>query len=128
MYKEVLYRIGMKKKGLDDVLIVGGGPAGLSAAIELGSKGIKTIVVDDKQELGGKLTLQTHNFFGSKNESMAGMEIKDILRPVFDNGDIDILFEPSEEPIVYIDEYDLVIIAPDIFSTHLLNFSEETLS
>ncbi len=63
-----------------DVLIVGGGPAGLSAAIELGSKGIKTIVVDDKQELGGKLTLQTHNFFGSKNESMAGMRGNDIGR------------------------------------------------
>jgi len=33
--------------------------------------------------------------------------------------DIDILFEPSEEPIVYTDEYDLVIIAPDIFSEDL---------
>lgn len=56
-----------------DVLIVGGGPAGLSAAIELGSQKVKTIVADDKTELGGKLSLQTHNFFGSADECYAGM-------------------------------------------------------
>ena len=54
------------------VLIIGGGPAGLSAAIELGKVGIKTILIDDKAELGGKLTLQTHRFFGSTNAVYAG--------------------------------------------------------
>jgi len=47
------------------VLILGGGPAGLSAAIELGRRGVKVIIVDDKHRLGGKLVLQTHKFFGS---------------------------------------------------------------
>ena len=47
------------------VLIIGGGPAGLSAAIELGKRGIETLLVDDKHRLGGKLVLQTHRFFGS---------------------------------------------------------------
>ena len=63
-------------------LILGGGPAGLAAAIELGKAGVETIVVDDKQTLGGKLTLQTHLFFGSKAECYAGMrgiEIAEIL-------------------------------------------------
>ena len=46
------------------VLIIGGGPAGLSAAIELGKLGIETLLVDDKHRLGGKLILQTHRFFG----------------------------------------------------------------
>ncbi|MBS1236889.1 MAG: soxA1, partial [Deltaproteobacteria bacterium] len=36
-----------------EVLILGGGPAGLSAAIELGKLGVDTLVVDDKSELGG---------------------------------------------------------------------------
>ncbi len=55
-----------------DVLVIGGGPAGTSAAIELGEKGIKTLIIDDKNELGGKLVLQTHKFFGSVEDSHAG--------------------------------------------------------
>ncbi len=55
-----------------DVLIIGGGPAGISAAIELGEVGIDVLIIDDKQELGGKLSLQTHNFFGSVSDCYAG--------------------------------------------------------
>jgi len=55
-----------------DVLIIGGGPAGLSAAIELGKLGVRTLLVDDKDRLGGKLVLQTHKFFGSVEDSYAG--------------------------------------------------------
>ena len=54
------------------VLIIGGGPAGLSAAIELGKLGIDTLIIDDKDRLGGKLVLQTHKFFGSVEDSHAG--------------------------------------------------------
>jgi NADPH-dependent 2,4-dienoyl-CoA reductase/sulfur reductase-like enzyme/ferredoxin len=63
-----------------DVLIVGGGPAGLMAAAELGGKGVRTIVCDDKQALGGKLSLQTHNFFGSVDDCYAGVRGTDIGR------------------------------------------------
>ncbi|MBN1540341.1 MAG: (2Fe-2S)-binding protein, partial [Candidatus Thermoplasmatota archaeon] len=52
-----------------EVLIIGGGPAGLSAAIELGKLGIDTLLIDDKDRLGGKLVLQTHKFFGSVEDS-----------------------------------------------------------
>jgi NADPH-dependent 2,4-dienoyl-CoA reductase/sulfur reductase-like enzyme/Fe-S-cluster-containing hydrogenase component 2/bacterioferritin-associated ferredoxin len=54
------------------VLIIGGGPAGLSAAIELGKLGVETLIIDDKDRLGGKLVLQTHKFFGSVEDSHAG--------------------------------------------------------
>jgi len=63
-----------------DVLIIGGGPAGLSAAIQLEENNINTILVDDKDELGGKLVLQTHKFFGSVEDSYAGMRGMDIGR------------------------------------------------
>jgi len=63
-----------------DVLIIGGGPAGLSAAIQLQKYGINTLLVDDKDELGGKLVLQTHKFFGSQKDSYAGMRGMDIGR------------------------------------------------
>jgi sarcosine oxidase, subunit alpha len=55
-----------------EVLIIGGGPAGICAAIELGAVGVEVLIVDDKQELGGKLSLQTHNFFGSVADCYAG--------------------------------------------------------
>lgn len=54
------------------VLIIGGGPAGLSAANELGKLGVRTLLVDDKTLLGGKLVLQTHRFFGSTEAVYAG--------------------------------------------------------
>ncbi|HYA54344.1 MAG TPA: FAD-dependent oxidoreductase [Thermoplasmata archaeon] len=63
-----------------EVLIVGGGPAGLTAAAELGEHGVRSIVCDDKQELGGKLSLQTHNFFGSVDDCYAGTRGNDIGR------------------------------------------------
>lgn len=60
------------------VLIIGGGPAGLSAAIELGKLGVEVILVDDKHRLGGKLVLQTHRFFGSTEAVYAGTRGIDI--------------------------------------------------
>ncbi|MBE0697147.1 MAG: FAD-dependent oxidoreductase, partial [Anaerolineaceae bacterium] len=54
------------------VLIIGGGPAGMSAAIELGKLGFRSLLVDDKHRLGGKLVLQTHRFFGSSDAVYAG--------------------------------------------------------
>jgi sarcosine oxidase subunit alpha len=61
-----------------ECLIIGGGPAGLSAAIELGKLGVKTLIVDDKHRLGGKLVLQTHKFFGSIEACYAGTRGIDI--------------------------------------------------
>jgi len=55
-----------------EVLIIGGGPAGLSAATELGKHQVDTLLIDDKNALGGKLVLQTHKFFGSEEDSRAG--------------------------------------------------------
>ena len=63
-----------------DVLIIGGGPSGLSAAIELSKHNVPLILVDDKSELGGKLVLQTHKFFGSIKDCYAGTRGIDIAK------------------------------------------------
>ncbi|MEN8152010.1 MAG: FAD-dependent oxidoreductase, partial [Planctomycetota bacterium] len=60
------------------VLIVGAGPAGLAAAIELGKLGVEVLVIDDKDRPGGKLVLQTHKFFGSIEDTQAGTRGIDI--------------------------------------------------
>ncbi|KAG9395961.1 FAD-dependent pyridine nucleotide-disulfide oxidoreductase [Carpediemonas membranifera] len=54
------------------VLIIGGGPAGVSAAIQLDEVGVECVLIDDKDRIGGKLALQTHKFFGTKQETYAG--------------------------------------------------------
>ncbi len=55
-----------------DVLIIGAGPSGMAAARELGEAGFTTVIVDDKDRMGGKLVLQTHKFFGSVADCRAG--------------------------------------------------------
>jgi sarcosine oxidase, subunit alpha len=60
------------------VLVIGGGPAGLAAAAQLGRCRVRTVLVDDKDRLGGKLVLQTHRFFGSVDAVHAGTRGIDI--------------------------------------------------
>lgn len=65
-----------------EVLVIGAGPAGLSAAQLLGEHQRKVLIVDDKDRLGGKLVLQTHKFFGSQKDVYAGtrgIDIAEIL-------------------------------------------------
>jgi len=49
-----------------DLLVIGGGPAGLCAAVEAAPFDLKILVVDDGPAFGGQLVKQTHKFFGSK--------------------------------------------------------------
>ena len=49
-----------------DLIVIGAGPAGLSAAIEAAKHGIKPIVFDENAKPGGQLFKQIHKFFGSK--------------------------------------------------------------
>ena len=49
-----------------DLIIVGAGPSGLSAAIEAGRRGMNVVVFDENARPGGQLFKQIHKFFGSK--------------------------------------------------------------
>lgn len=59
------------------LLVVGGGPAGLAAASTAASLGIEVLLVDEGQTIGGQLVKQTHKFFGS-GEHYAGVRGIDI--------------------------------------------------
>lgn len=49
-----------------ELIVIGAGPAGLSAAIEAAAAGMKVIVYDENARPGGQLFKQIHKFFGSK--------------------------------------------------------------
>lgn len=64
-----------------DLAIIGGGPAGLCAAISAASSGAKVLLIDRNKYLGGQLIKQTHMFFGSEKQyaSTRGINIAKIL-------------------------------------------------
>ncbi|MEM1772893.1 MAG: FAD-dependent oxidoreductase [Desulfurococcaceae archaeon] len=48
-----------------DILVIGGGPAGLEAALTASTYGLDVVLVDEHFKLGGQLLKQTHKFFGN---------------------------------------------------------------
>jgi sarcosine oxidase subunit alpha len=63
------FTVKSRKKIHSDIVIVGSGPAGLTAAITAAYQGVESILlVDENHLIGGQLIKQTHKFFGSKEE------------------------------------------------------------
>lgn len=63
------------------LLVIGGGPAGLSAAAVAAEHGVPVTVLERNARIGGQLIKQTHMFFGSKAQhaSVRGIDIPAIL-------------------------------------------------
>lgn len=64
-----------------EVVVIGAGPAGLSAAIEAKKAGAQVLVIDENSRPGGQLFKQIHKFFGSADHfaGQRGFEIADTL-------------------------------------------------
>ena len=64
-----------------EIVIIGGGPAGLCAAVSAAKSGSKVLIIDKNKALGGQLIKQTHMFFGSEKQyaSTRGINIPEIL-------------------------------------------------
>jgi sarcosine oxidase subunit alpha len=64
-----------------DIAVIGGGPAGLSAAIAAASSGARVTLIDRNAQPGGQLVKQTHMFFGSARQhaSVRGFDIAKLL-------------------------------------------------
>ncbi|MDD6347404.1 MAG: FAD-dependent oxidoreductase [Lachnospiraceae bacterium] len=62
-----------------DAVVVGAGPAGISAAIRLAENGARTAVYDSNDRPGGQLIKQIHKFFGSAEvcAGVRGVELAD---------------------------------------------------
>jgi sarcosine oxidase subunit alpha len=64
-----------------DIAVIGGGPAGLMAALTAAKAGAKVLLMERDGHLGGQLVKQTHKFFGSEKQyaSVRGVEIAKTL-------------------------------------------------
>lgn len=62
-----------------EVLVIGGGPAGLEAALAAAESGARVTLIERSEGLGGQLIKQTHKFFGS-SEQFAGARGIEISR------------------------------------------------
>lgn len=96
-----------------DICVIGGGPAGLEAAIAARQLGASVVIVDDNPRLGGQLIKQTHKFFGSKAHycGVRGFNIAEILTAAVDKLNIHAL--TSATVVGYYDNDDLGILTED---------------
>ena len=76
-----------------DLVIIGGGPAGLTAAKITAAAGISCLLIDRNPHLGGQLIKQTHMFFGSEAQyaKTRGIDIaKKLINEVENNALIEV--------------------------------------
>ena len=85
------------KKIEGDVIIIGGGPAGIMAAISSADHGANAILVDENPLLGGQLIKQTHKFFGKREQfaGVRGTKIAEILKDEIEKRNIKVFLGTS---------------------------------
>ncbi len=94
-YKPPMWKDAEKHEA--DIVIIGGGPAGLMAAIKAAENGAKVSLLDENPVLGGQLVKQTHKFFGKRAQfaGVRGVKIAEILEREAREKGVDIHLETS---------------------------------
>ncbi len=80
-----------------EVVVVGGGPAGLAAAIEAAKRGAQVLIIDSNHVAGGQLFKQIHKFFGSGKHRAGtrGMDIGTELLKEAESYGVEIMLNSS---------------------------------
>lgn len=78
-----------------DVVIIGGGPAGMAAGLSARKHGAKTLIIERDTRLGGILNQCIHQGFGLHyfGEEMTGPEYANRFRKMVESEDIDVMLE-----------------------------------
>ena len=69
-----------------EIVVIGGGPSGMAAAIEAAKRGAQVLVIDSNLKAGGQLFKQIHKFFGS-SAHRAGVRGIDIGKELLDEAE-----------------------------------------
>lgn len=105
-----------------EIAIVGGGPAGLAAALRAANLGARVLLIDRSDYLGGQLIKQTHRFFGSKEQraSERGIDIaRELAGEVTANEKIQVMTEATalgyyEDGVLLVEQHNKIIaVKPD---------------
>ncbi len=80
-----------------DIIIIGGGPAGLMAGIKAAEHGATVALMDENPMLGGQLVKQTHKFFGKREQfaGVRGVKIAEIIAKEAQEKGVNIFLETS---------------------------------
>jgi len=94
-----------------DVVVIGGGPAGMMAAINASDAGAKVVLLDENPMLGGQLVKQTHKFFGKREQfaGVRGIKIAEILQEELKKRNVEIFLETSALMLLQNGEEKLVV-------------------
>lgn len=106
-----------------DVVVVGGGPAGLAAAVEASMLGVKVLVIERNSWLGGILRQCIHNGFGLKifNEDYTGPEYAQKYIDEIKNRNIEFMLEST---VLNINKENVVTVSN---STGLINIKSKSI-
>ena len=94
-----------------DVVVIGGGPAGMMAAINASDAGAKVVLLDENPMLGGQLVKQTHKFFGKREQfaGVRGIKIAEMLQEELKKRNVEIFLETSAIMLLQNGEDKLVV-------------------
>ena len=102
-----------------DVVIIGGGPAGMAAALSAVKQGATCLILERDVRLGGILNQCIHQGFGLHyfGEEMTGPEYADRFRKLVENSSVDVMLESMVLSLS--DDKTLTVLSPNAGLCHI---------